>query len=107
MSAERRRRFGTPTAHDSASKPVTDSGDKRRIFTCTRDPHLRLLFVVIGLLLRNVWVWLHETLFAEGWGNSATLHPEKLRFRRMLDWIAFEVVAQLHDGSMPYVELAK
>jgi hypothetical protein len=78
-----------------------------RIFTCTRDPHLRLLFVVIGLLLRNVWVWLHETLFAEGWGNSATLHPEKLRFRRMLDWIAFEVVAQLHDGSMPYVELAK
>lgn len=77
-----------------------------RIFTCTRDPHLRLLFVVVGLLLRNVWVWLHETLFAEGSGDSMTLHPEKLRFRRMLDWIALEVVTQLHDGSPPCVELA-
>lgn len=78
-----------------------------RIFTCTRDPHLRLLFIVVGLLLRNVWVWLHETLFAEGSGDSITLHLETLRFRRMLDWIAWEVVAQLHDGSPPYVELAE
>jgi len=76
-----------------------------RIFTCTRDPHLRLVFVVIGLLLRNVWVWIHETLLAEGAGNSMTLHLEQLRFRRMLDWIALEVVAQLHDGTPPYVEL--
>jgi len=75
-----------------------------RIFTCTRDPHLRLVFVVIGLLLRNVWVWIHETLLAEGWGDSMTLHLEKLRFRRMLDWIAQYVVLQLHDGSLPYVE---
>ena len=76
-----------------------------RIFTCTRNPHLRLLFVVIGLLLRNVWVWLHETLFAEGWGETMTLHLERLRFRRMLDWIAFEVVAQFHDGQPLCVEL--
>jgi len=78
-----------------------------RIFTCTRDPHLRLLFVVIGLLLRNVWVWLHERLFAEGSGDTMTLHLEKLRLRRMLDWIAYEVVAQLHDCSAPYVELTE
>ena len=77
-----------------------------RIYTCTRDPHLRLLFVVIGLMLRNVWVWIHETYLAEGWADSATLHLEKLRFRRMLDWIAFQVVAQLHDQSPPYVEPA-
>jgi hypothetical protein len=77
-----------------------------RIFTCTRDPHLRLLFVVIGLLLRNVWVWIHETLLAEGRGESLILHLEKLRFRRLLDWIAFEVVAQLHDGSAPCVEFS-
>lgn len=77
-----------------------------RIFTCTRDPHLRLLFVVIGLLLRNVWVWIHDTILAEGSGETMTLHLEKLRFRRMLDWIAQQVVLQLHDGSSPYVESA-
>jgi hypothetical protein len=76
-----------------------------RIYTCTRDPHLRLLFVVIGLMLRNIWVWIHETYLAEGYGDSATLHLEKLRFRRMLDWIALAVVAEFHDQSPPYVEL--
>jgi hypothetical protein len=74
-----------------------------RIYTCTRDPHLRLLFVVLALIIRNLWVWIHETHLAEGRGASLTLHPERLRFRRMLDWIAHAVVALLHDGSMPCV----
>ena len=76
-----------------------------RISTCTRDPHMRLVFVVIGLMLRNIWVWIHEMYFAEGYADRATLHLEKLRFRRMLDWIAFQIVAQLHDQSQPCVEL--
>jgi len=75
-----------------------------RIYTCTRNPHLRLLFVVIGLMLRNIWVWIHETKLAEGYGDRATLHLEKLRFRRMLDWIAFHVTTLLHDQSAPCVE---
>lgn len=93
-----RRRFGIETSYRQWRQA--------RIFTCTQDPHLRLLFIVIGLLLRNMWVLLHETLFAEGSGPSMTLHLEKLRLRRMLDWIAIEVFAQLHDSSPPYVELA-
>lgn len=92
-----RRRFGIETSYRQWRQA--------RIFTCTRDPHLRLLFVVIGLLLRNVWVWIHETQLAEGSGESMTLHLEQLRFRRMLDWIAYQIVAELHDGSPPYVEL--
>jgi Transposase DDE domain len=76
-----------------------------RIFTCTRDPHLRLLFVVIGLLLRNVWLWLHETLFADRSGPTINLRLGKLRFRHMLDWIASEVAAQLHDATTPYVAI--
>ena len=36
-----------------------------RIRTCTRDPLLRLLYVAIALMLRNVWVWLHWELLAE------------------------------------------
>lgn len=94
-----RKRFGIETSYRQWRQA--------RIFTCTRDPHLRLVFVTIGLLLRNVWVWIHETLIAEGRGDNMTLHLERLRLRRMLDWIAFEVVAQLHDGTHPYIEFAK
>ena len=75
-----------------------------RIYTCTRDPHLRLTFVVVALLLRNLWVWIHQTLLAEGEGKTMKLHLERLRFKRMLDWIDKWIVAQLHDGSMPCVE---
>ena len=75
-----------------------------RIYTCTRNPHLRLLFVAVALILRNMWVWMHETHFADGRGDSFTLRLERLRFRRMLDWIAQTIVALLHDGSTPYIE---
>jgi hypothetical protein len=34
---------------------------------------------------------------------NLTPRLERLRFRRMLDWIAQTVVALLHDGSTPYV----
>jgi len=75
-----------------------------RIYTCVRNPHLRLVFVAVALILRNIWVWIHATLLAEGHGPAMTLHLEQLRFKRLLDWIAQEVVAILHDGSMPCVE---
>jgi hypothetical protein len=74
-----------------------------RIYTCTRDPHLRLFFLAVGLILRNIWVWIHQTRLAEGSGDTITLHLELLRFKRMLDWIVYEVVALLHDGSTPCV----
>ena len=74
-----------------------------RIYTCTRDPHLRLFFLAVGLILRNIWVWIHQTRLAEGSGDTMTLHLELLRFNRMLDWIVHEVVALLHDGSTPCV----
>jgi putative transposase len=75
-----------------------------RITTCKRDPHVRLLFITVALLLRNVWVWIHATYLADGSGPQLTPHLELLRFRRMLDWIAQTVVALLHDGSTPYVD---
>jgi putative transposase len=58
-----------------------------RIYTCTRNPHLRLFFVALGFILRNVWVWIHQMRLAEGSGNGLTLHLELLRFKRMLHWI--------------------
>jgi len=92
-----RTRFGIETSYRQLRQA--------RIYTCTRDPRLRLLFVAIALMLRNVWVWIHETFLAEGRGDYMTLHLEKLRFKRLLDWIATAVVAELHDGSIPYTDV--
>jgi hypothetical protein len=86
-----RKRFGIETSYRQRRQG--------RIYTCTRNPHLRLFFVAVAFILRNVWVWIHQTRLAEGAGDSMTLHLELLRFKRMLDWIAAEVLALLHDGS--------
>jgi hypothetical protein len=74
-----------------------------RIYTCTRNPRLRLFFLAVALILRNLWVWLHHTRLAEGSGDAMTLHLELLRFKRMLEWIVCEIVALFHDGSTPCV----
>jgi hypothetical protein len=74
-----------------------------RIYTCTRSPRLRLFFLAVALILRNIWVWIHQTRLAEESGDSLTLHLELLGFKRMLDWIVHEVVALFHDGTAPCV----
>ena len=96
-----RQRYRTRFGIESSYRQMRQA----KIYTCTRDPHLRLVFIAVALLLRNLWVWIHETLLAEGRGDSLTLRLERLRFKRLLDWIACSVVALLHDGSTPYVTL--
>jgi len=90
-----RKRFGIETSYRQMRQA--------RIYTCTRKPRLRLAFVALALILRNVWVWIHQTRLAEGTGDRLKLHLECLRFKRMLDWIVCEVVALFHDGSRPCV----
>jgi hypothetical protein len=92
-----RKRFGIESSYRQLRQA--------RIYTCTRNPHLRLVFITVALLLRNLWVWIHETLLADGGGESLTLRQEKLRFKRLLDWISQAVVALLHDGTTFYVNL--
>ena len=75
-----------------------------RIYTCTRDPHLRLVFIAVALLLRNLWVWLHAERLALPGPDGPEVQLQRLRFKRLLDWIAQVVLAQLHDGSVPYVD---
>lgn len=91
-----RQRFGIESSYRQARQA--------RIHTCTRNPRLRLVFMAVALILRNLWVWIHETKLADGCGERITVHLERLRFKRMLDWIAHTVVALLHDGSTPCVE---
>jgi IS4 transposase len=76
-----------------------------RIYTGTRDPRLRLVFVAVALVLRNLWVWVHAERMAQGSGRPQARQRDHLRFRRLLDWIARAVEAIWHDGTMPCVIL--
>jgi hypothetical protein len=89
-----RKRFGIETSFRQLRQA--------RIYTCTRQPRLRLLFIAVALILRNLWVWIHHMRLAEGNRDNRTLHLERLRFKRMLDWIVHEIHQLLHDGSSPY-----
>jgi hypothetical protein len=70
-----------------------------RIRTCTRDPLLRLLYVGIALLLRNVWVWLHWQVLACRRRGDRRIDLGRLSFRKMLVWLQHWVEAHLgvHD----------
>jgi putative transposase len=58
-----------------------------RIRTCTRDPLLRLLFVGIALVLRNVWVWLHWAVLSKPRRGGRRIDLNQLPFRVMLSWL--------------------
>ena len=62
---EYRKRFGIETSYRQMNQC--------RIRPCTRNPLLRLLFVGIALLLRNVWVWFHLNVLADRHANGRLL----------------------------------
>jgi Transposase DDE domain len=93
-----RKRFGIESSYRQMRQA--------RIYTCTQNPRLRLVFVAVAIMLRNLWVWIHATIVAEGRGPRLKLRLERLRFKRLLDWIAQAVVSTLHDGSIPCVDLS-
>jgi hypothetical protein len=88
-----RRRFGIETSYRQMNQA--------RIRTCTRSPLERLVYFTIALILRNVWVWLHFTLFATVERGRPKLRLQLFRFRRMLDWLAQQTQLHLH-GTAPY-----
>ena len=55
-----------------------------RIRTSTRDPILRLLFVGLALVLRNLWAWLQGKLFGEKPSPQQQGAAKRLQFRRLL-----------------------
>jgi hypothetical protein len=58
-----------------------------RIRTSTRDPLLRLLYVAVALVLRNVWVWLHWQVLADRRRGGRRVDTNRLTFRAMLLWL--------------------
>ena len=81
-----RKRFGIETSYRQMNQA--------RIKTTTRDPGLRLLFVGISLVLRNVWVWLHFKLAKGKWNPEPEVFLQLLRFKEMLLWI-MQVVGRI------------
>jgi len=62
-----------------------------RIRTSSRNPALRLLFMGVALVLRNVWVWLHAEVLAQPQCGARQLQPHLLRFAHLLLWLLMEV----------------
>jgi putative transposase len=70
-----RKRFAIETSYRQANQA--------RIYTSTRDPLRRFLFVAIALIVRNVWAWLHLVRLATG----GHVHLNVLPFVDMLNEI--------------------
>ena len=74
-----RLRFGIETTYRQLQQA--------RIQTCTRDPLLRLLYVGIALILRNIWVWLHWEVLSDPRRGGRRVNLNRLVFRKMLHWL--------------------
>jgi hypothetical protein len=83
IRATYRRRFGIEASYRQSHQA--------RMRTSSRNPVLRLLFVSVALVWRNVWVWWHAEVMAEPKRGSRRLRPESLRFARLLLWWLMEV----------------
>lgn len=82
-----RRRFAIETSYRQMHQA--------RIRTCTRNPLLRLLYVGVALLLRNVWVWLHWQVLAHRQRGGRRIDLGRLSFRQMLVWLQHWTEARL------------
>ncbi len=70
-----------------------------RIRTCTRDPLLRLLYVGIALVLRQVWVWLHWEILSHRRRGGRRIDLGPLSVRKLLVWLqhVIEETFGIHD----------
>jgi hypothetical protein len=80
VKAVYRRRFGVETSYRQMNRA--------RVRTTTRRPALRLLFVGVALLLRNLWAWLHWTALARRRRGGRRVQLDSLRFATLLLWLA-------------------
>jgi hypothetical protein len=91
-----RKRFGIESSYRQLRQA--------RIHTCVRDPHLRLLFIGIALILRNLWVWVHHTHLAGGTALQPEFRLERLRFKQLLDWLVREILLLFDTPPTTYAK---
>ena len=88
IRATYRSRFGIESSYRQSHQA--------RIRTSSRKPALRLLFLGVALVLRNVWVWLHTEVMAQPRWGARQLRPQSMRFARLLLWLLMEVARHYH-----------
>jgi Transposase DDE domain len=89
-----RKRFGIESSYRQLHQA--------RVRTSSRSPLLRLLFVGLALVLRNVYVWLHWEVLARKRRGKRRVDLNQLPFRAMLHWLLRVVEALLGvKESMP------
>jgi putative transposase len=82
-----RKRFGIESSYRQMNQC--------RIRTTTRRFNVRFLYVAIGLLLRNLWVWLHHVVLSSPRRGCRRYNWERLRVERMLLYLE-QVAAELY-----------
>jgi hypothetical protein len=82
-----RKRFGIETSYRQMNRC--------RIRTTTKKFNVRFLYVAIGLLLRNLWVWLHHVVLSSPRRGCRRYNWDRLRVDRMLLWLE-QVAAQMY-----------
>ena len=74
-----RKRFGIETSYRQMNQC--------RIRTTTKRFNVRFLYLAIGLLLRNLWVWLHHVVLSTPRRGCRRYNWARLRVKRMLLWL--------------------
>jgi Transposase DDE domain len=93
-----RRRFGIETSYRQMNRA--------RIRTTSQRPTLRLFFVGVALLLRNLWAWLHWTALARRRRGGRRVQLYRLRFATLLLWLAHLAEAVFHYVDVTIAEAA-
>ena len=91
-----RQRFGIETSYRQMHEG--------RIRTTSRRPGVRLLYVGIALVLRNLWVWLHYTVLTMPRRGGRLILLERLRWATLLLWLLHVVEAALGVADATYTE---
>jgi putative transposase len=96
-----RQRFGIESSYRQRNQA--------RIRTSSRSPLLRLLFVGLALVLRNVWVWLHGEVLAHKRRGRRRVDLDQLPLPALLHWLQKVVeaifgVKEAVESERPYRE---
>jgi DDE family transposase len=75
-----------------------------RIRTTTQRPEVRLLYVGIALVLRNLWVWLHYTVLSSPRRGGRVLLLARLRWETLLLWLLHVAEERFGVVDVTYTE---
>jgi hypothetical protein len=75
-----------------------------RIRTTTRRPVVRLLYVGIALVLRNLWMWLHYTILSMPSRGGRVIVLERLRWETLLLWLLHVAEEVFGVADVTYTE---